>query len=430
MQDPVVNQVLRCLHRNLSYSDYHEEHHGWIFNDTERICKLKTRKYRSGRRRNMESILTPTTEEGILKGNNDFSGESQLPEGVTSPRFYSDDSDMYSDSDRTITDVDSDVCSPGRSLSVCSDDLESFVSEDADTELDFSHLNDDLDLITKELSNTGLKNDDVSEFVNHLKDEDNTIPMIRVDNRPVTDATKMPAFKFAHRSQSPMLFEDREFNFEKQELRRSTSLKTSKTPPGTPGRKKVVRFADALGLDLESVRHILNMEAPPLIPISAIKDLKDTLDEEQKTQGSKILSPMFEQPGSRPDFIKRVHEKKVCLENALISGMTVMGTVRVSNINFDKTVRVRYTFDNWNSFLEAACTYVQDSCDGSTDRFSFTISVPPEFNVGHRMEVALCFRLPSGQAFWDNNDDSNYGFTCFAKASPTVESDSSWMHFV
>ena len=70
-------------------------------------------------------------------------------------------------------------------------------------------------------------------------------------------------------------FEDREFDFLKAEpIKRSTSLKTNKTPPGTPSRKKVVRFADALGLDLESVRHILNLEAPPKIPSTALRDLK------------------------------------------------------------------------------------------------------------------------------------------------------------
>ena len=69
--------------------------------------------------------------------------------------------------------------------------------------------------------------------------------------------------------------EDKEFDFLKTEQRRrSTSLKTNKTPPGTPSRKKAVRFADALGLDLENVRHIMNSQDPPQIPASAMKDLK------------------------------------------------------------------------------------------------------------------------------------------------------------
>ncbi len=85
-------------------------------------------------------------------------------------------------------------------------------------------------------------------------------------------------------------FEDREFDFLKTgPIKRSTSLKTNKTPPGTPSRKKVVRFADALGLDLESVRHILNLEAPPKIPAAALRDLKVS----SQTNNTKVLSMTF-----------------------------------------------------------------------------------------------------------------------------------------
>jgi len=55
--------------------------------------------------------------------------------------------------------------------------------------------------------------------------------------------------------------------------RRSTSLKTCKTPPGSDRRKKEVRFADALGLDLESIKHIINTSEPPIVPASAVRHL-------------------------------------------------------------------------------------------------------------------------------------------------------------
>ena len=67
---------------------------------------------------------------------------------------------------------------------------------------------------------------------------------------------------------------DSEFDFLQQKVKRSSSLKTSKTPPGTPDRKKVVRFADALGLDLEDIRTVMNSQDPPHIPASAMRDLK------------------------------------------------------------------------------------------------------------------------------------------------------------
>ncbi|GIX78480.1 glycogen-binding subunit 76A [Caerostris extrusa] len=57
-------------------------------------------------------------------------------------------------------------------------------------------------------------------------------------------------------------------------LVRSTSLKTGKTPPGTPSRKKIVRFADVLGLDLEAIRHFVKDDDAPIVPQSAFADLK------------------------------------------------------------------------------------------------------------------------------------------------------------
>jgi hypothetical protein len=52
-------------------------------------------------------------------------------------------------------------------------------------------------------------------------------------------------------------------------IQRSSSLKTGKTPPGTPGRKKIVRFADVLGLDLADVRTFL--DEIPNVPTSAFR---------------------------------------------------------------------------------------------------------------------------------------------------------------
>lgn len=55
-------------------------------------------------------------------------------------------------------------------------------------------------------------------------------------------------------------------------MQRSTSLKTQKSPPTSPRRKKIVRFADTLGLDLAAVKTIMQ-EDLPLIPDSAFVNL-------------------------------------------------------------------------------------------------------------------------------------------------------------
>ena len=48
---------------------------------------------------------------------------------------------------------------------------------------------------------------------------------------------------------------DENIEIRRAQFRRCSSLKSGKTPPGTPGHKKIVRFADVLGLDL-SLIHI------------------------------------------------------------------------------------------------------------------------------------------------------------------------------
>lgn len=55
-------------------------------------------------------------------------------------------------------------------------------------------------------------------------------------------------------------------------IMRSTSLKAQKSPPSSPRRKKIVRFADSLGLDLAAVKMIMQEDLPS-IPDSAFVHL-------------------------------------------------------------------------------------------------------------------------------------------------------------
>ncbi|RUS89406.1 hypothetical protein EGW08_002843 [Elysia chlorotica] len=246
---------------------------------------------------------------------------------------------------------------------------------------------------------------------------------LRVDS----GSTELAPDLMAMGPESP-IYEENEFNFSRKALRKSSSLKTNKTPPGTPHRKKAVRFADAMGLDLESVRHVLNSNSPPKIPPSAMADLLAGLSEDRKEIGSKYLCPCFNQPGASDNFYQRVLGEKVCLENAIITDLTITGFVRVANISFHKSVRVRYSDNAWTTFHDIAASYVQNSCDGPTDRFSFSLVAPAYFVPGHRLEFAVSYNA-GGVEYWDSNGGVNYVFECFAKTVPT-ESESAWIHFL
>lgn len=224
------------------------------------------------------------------------------------------------------------------------------------------------------------------------------------------------------------VYEEPEFNINKAELRKSSSLKTNKTPPGTPSRKKMVRFADAMGLDLESIRHVIDAENPPRIPASAISDLKVGVEEDRHDVGSRYLDLCFQQPCASSNFIAKVMANKVSLENCVLTDMSITGVVRVANVGYHKCVRVRYSINNWVTFYDVMASYVQNSCDGATDRFSFTIVAPAGVGPGSRISFAVSYTV-NDQVYWDSNDGKNYEIVCYAKTTPT-DLEASWVHFV
>lgn len=208
--------------------------------------------------------------------------------------------------------------------------------------------------------------------------------------------------------------EEEEYEVERPRVRRCSSLKTGKTPPGTPGRKKIVRFADVLGLDLADVRTF--MDEVPKIPKSAYEDLIVTLQEQTLQLGpplEKVLVPGFQQPGSLPGFMERLRVNQVCLESAAVTdpiSLTITGCVRVRNLDFHKSVHIRYSLDSWRSYSDLTASYVENSCDGFSDKFSFMM-FGNSLQIGQRIEMAIRFQA-KGEQFWDSNYGTNYCFQC------------------
>ena len=212
--------------------------------------------------------------------------------------------------------------------------------------------------------------------------------------------------------------DEEDFERPPQRVRRCSSLKTGKTPPGTPGRKKIVRFADVLGLDLADVRTFL--DEVPKVPIQAYYDLVYDVTSMSPNNPTlvgpsldKVLVPLFQQPGSLPAFLERVKDKQVCLENAAVTdpiSLTIIGSVRVRNLDFHKSVHIRYSLDNWRSYSDMMANYVENSCDGFSDKFTFLI-FGNSLQIGQRIEMAIRFQA-KGQQYWDNNYGQNYCFQC------------------
>lgn len=188
----------------------------------------------------------------------------------------------------------------------------------------------------------------------------------------------------------------------------------------------------------------------PKVPRSAFQDLKDAelsdLDSDSgsertfpvlppvgpptsanatPSQPSKVptFSPLFNQPSGSSDFFNRLRDQKVSLESAYMSDLsTIKGIVRVVNLDFHKSVFARYTLDDWATTSDATGAYMSGSCDGFSDKFTFTIDVSSiKGQAGKKVHFSICFSCSNNQ-YWDNNSNKNYTFQCFG--TPPVRSSS------
>ncbi|XP_054721611.1 protein phosphatase 1 regulatory subunit 3D-like [Uloborus diversus] len=192
--------------------------------------------------------------------------------------------------------------------------------------------------------------------------------------------------------------------------------------------KKIVRFADALGLELESIRYLVQKDLPKIVPSGTRLDSNS----KPKSGGKKIqLVPAFLMPSLSVMFTERLRKLKVSLHSVSTADSTVYGIISVVNITFHKTIFVRYTVNTWVSYHDELATYLDGSSTEDTDKFSFTLFCTPSdlYSQGHSLFFAVCYETADGEAYWDNNGGKNYCIKCEAKEIPVI-GNHSWVHFL
>lgn len=184
-----------------------------------------------------------------------------------------------------------------------------------------------------------------------------------------------------------------------------------------PLKNKRVFFADSRGLSLAAVRLFSDEEEqsdldllPSLQGLGSMTEDGYSCTVSTCCPGTR-LKLGFPQPSlDFQAFRSRLAKSMVTLESCSISEHVLQGTVRVKNVSFQKDVRVRITFDSWQSYRDVACAYLQKRFGGpETDIFEFGIAVPKVLDAKRKIEFCL-FYLPGGHAepFWDNNNGRNY----------------------
>ncbi|KAG8435236.1 hypothetical protein GDO86_013258 [Hymenochirus boettgeri] len=173
--------------------------------------------------------------------------------------------------------------------------------------------------------------------------------------------------------------------------------------------KKKVAFADSRGLSLTTVHVFSQLKDDSAIDLQFdLIDLED-ITASLKLHEEKNLILGFSQPSADYlQFRSRLQKNLICLENCSIQERSIAGTIKVKNMSYKKSVKVRITFNTWKSFVDVDCVYMNNVYGSSdTDTFSFFIDIPPNIPCHEKIEFCLSYES-EGQIFWDNNDGQNY----------------------
>jgi len=168
-----------------------------------------------------------------------------------------------------------------------------------------------------------------------------------------------------------------------------------------------------------------------------------------------VYSLNFGQPaGDYFKFRQRLEENSVSLENVLLNGFQINGTIKVKNISFEKKVFLRCSFNKWQDYEDYEASYVQSEFYNSSnslsspsrssytaafcgnahyepnhkeyDTFRFEFKLPKHAesealsrpngnvyrsNVTASIEFCICYQSGNGnnaKEFWDSNGGNNY----------------------
>ncbi|KAK3322768.1 putative phosphatase regulatory subunit-domain-containing protein [Apodospora peruviana] len=196
---------------------------------------------------------------------------------------------------------------------------------------------------------------------------------------------------------------------------RPSSRRRPSSMPGTPTFSKTVHFDSH-----EHVRHFLQVDRP--LAVSAGSSPVDNYESDTEypftgEDRSGPRSPPFEWEIIMSNFpVETVARKAlpVRLERVWLSSdqKSLIGSVAVANLAFQKYVVCRFTLDYWKTTSEVAAEYVAEiqPREGpiSYDRFQFTIKLSDMANLESKT-LYFCIRYNvTGQEHWDNNTGMNF----------------------
>ncbi|KAI1324071.1 putative phosphatase regulatory subunit-domain-containing protein [Xylariaceae sp. FL0255] len=197
---------------------------------------------------------------------------------------------------------------------------------------------------------------------------------------------------------------------------RPAALRRPSSMPGTPTfASKAVHFDS----HLEHVRHFLQVDRP--LAVSAGSSPADNYDSDTeypfKNEDKAPRSPPYEWEIVIPNFPADTPIRKglpVRLERVWMSPdqKSLVGSISVANLAFQKFVVCRFTFDYWKTTSEVGAEFhheirLTETATGN-DRFQFSIKLSDIADLQSKT-LYFCIRYNvNGVEYWDNNGNMNF----------------------
>lgn len=195
---------------------------------------------------------------------------------------------------------------------------------------------------------------------------------------------------------------------------RADDSSSDEDPPSPTRLKKRVVFADDHGRPLTQVRIMTEpSNVPPLWSYKFLAEVTQGMSAEPVAT-NEPWEITFHQPASNYiEFRKKLQLGKVSLENVIVkeNEEILLGTIKVSNLSYEKEVFVRSTSNNWTTSEDVFCKFLPNSSTNTVsaayvlyDTFSFKLTLPPK---SRRIEFCVCYKC-EGKEYWDNRGGLNY----------------------
>lgn len=220
----------------------------------------------------------------------------------------------------------------------------------------------------------------------------------------------------AQRPKKPLMVRKKSGELVRPALRPSYAKRRPSSMPGTPTYSKAVHFDS----HLEHVRHFLQVDKP--LAVSAGSSPVENYE-------SEVEFPFSHEESGRPrgssyewairlaNFPTDAEPRKslpVRVERVFLSSdnKTLVGTIAVQNLAFNKQVVARFSLDYWKTTSEVVAEFNHDvrrrQQDDGCDRFNFSIKLADLANLENKT-MFFCIRYSvNGQDYWDNNNSMNY----------------------